>query len=109
MSERVGRERAQGRARVAALSIVLLVLVGAAALGAWLWLDYEFRSPGPAPGAVRIEVEPGTSVRTVLLRLETGGNLRNARAVEWYLRLHAVKPRMPVSYTHLTLPTICSV
>jgi UPF0755 protein len=90
----VGRERAQGRARVAALSIVVLVLGGAAALGAWLWLEYEFRSPGPAPGAVRIEVEPGTSVRTVLLRLETSGNLRNARAVEWYLRLHAVKPRM---------------
>jgi len=94
VSERVGRERAQGRARVAALSIVLLVLVGVVAVIAWLWLDYEFRSPGPAPGAVRIEVEPGTSVRTVLLRLETGGNLRNARAVEWYLRLHAVKPRM---------------
>ena len=94
MTERVERERAQGRARVAGLSIVLLVLGGVAALGAWLWLDYEFRSPGPAPGAVRIEVEPGTSVRTVLLRLETGGNLRNARAVEWYLRLHAVKPRM---------------
>jgi UPF0755 protein len=94
VTERVERERAQGRARVAALSMVLLVLGGAAALGAWLWLDYEFRSPGPAPGAVRIEVEPGTSVRTVLLRLETSGNLRNARAVEWYLRLHAVKPRM---------------
>jgi UPF0755 protein len=74
--------------------ILLLVLGGATAIGAWLWLDYEFRSPGPAPGAVRIEVEPGASVRTVLLRLETSGNLRNARAVEWYLRLHAVKPRM---------------
>jgi len=94
VAERVERERAQGRARVAALSMVLLVLGGGAALGAWLWLDYEFRSPGPAPGALRIEVEPGTSVRTVLLRLETSGNLRNARAVEWYLRLHAVKPRI---------------
>jgi UPF0755 protein len=94
VTERVGCGRAQGRARVAVLLMVLVFLGGAAGLGAWLWLDYEFRSPGPAPGAVRIEVEPGTSVRAVLLRLERSGNLRNARAVEWYLRLHAVKPRM---------------
>ena len=95
MPERPGRKTRRGGARVAArLFTVLLVLAGAAAGGAWMWLGHEFRSPGPAPAAVRIEVEPGTSVRTVLGRLEASGDLRNARAVEWYLRLHGVKPRM---------------
>jgi UPF0755 protein len=43
---------------------------------------------------VRIEVEPGTSVRSVLTRLESSGSLRNAGAVEWYLRLHGRKVRV---------------
>ncbi|HWX70284.1 MAG TPA: endolytic transglycosylase MltG [Steroidobacteraceae bacterium] len=95
MPERPGRRMLRGGARVAArLFTVLLVLAGAAAGGAWLWLGHEFRSPGPAPAAVRIEVEPGTSVRGVLGRLEASGDLRNARAVEWYLRLHGVKPHV---------------
>jgi peptidoglycan lytic transglycosylase G len=86
---------ARGRARVVTLlAIVLVVLIGAAGACAWLWVEHEFRAPGPSPGAVRIEVEPGTSVRTVLVRLEASGNLRNARAVEWYLRLHGLEPRM---------------
>jgi UPF0755 protein len=85
---------ARGRARVAALLLIVLLLACAAAAGAWLWLEHEFRSPGPSPAAVRIEVEPGASVRTVLGRLETTGHVRNARVVEWHLRLHAVKPRM---------------
>ncbi len=71
-----------------------LLLLAAAAAAAWLWLRHEFQAPGPAAAAVRIEVEPGTSVRTVLGRLESGGSVRNARAVEWYLRLHGVKPRV---------------
>jgi UPF0755 protein len=70
-----------------------LLLIGAAA-GGWLWLQHEFRAPGPSPSAVRIEVEPGASVRSVLARLESGGTLRNARAVAWYLRLQGRKPRM---------------
>src|SRR5262249_18918968 len=49
---------------------------------------------GPSTAAVRIEVEPGTSIRSVLGRLEASGNLRSARAVEWYLRAHGLKPHM---------------
>jgi len=84
----------RGRARPALLAGLLLLLIGATAAGAWLWLQHEFQAPGPAPGAVRIEVEPGASVRSVLARLESGGSLHDARAVAWYLRLHGSRPRM---------------
>ncbi|HYX73865.1 MAG TPA: endolytic transglycosylase MltG [Steroidobacteraceae bacterium] len=94
MTESLMRTRACGRARVAALMAIVLLVLAASAAVAWLWLEREFRAPGPAAAAVRIEVEPGTSVRSVLVRLETSGNLRNARAVEWYLRVHGLKPRM---------------
>jgi UPF0755 protein len=80
--------------RIGALLLVLLLICGPAAAGAWLWLRHEYEAPGPASGAVRIEVDPGASVRSVLARLEAGGSVRNARAVEWYLRLHGTKPRM---------------
>jgi UPF0755 protein len=83
-----------GRARTGALLLVLPLLFGTAAAGAWLWLRHEYEAPGPSSGAVRIEVEPGASVRTVLARLAADGTLRNARAVEWYLRLQGLKPRM---------------
>jgi UPF0755 protein len=78
-------------ALLAALALVLAVLTAA---GARLWLEHQFRAPGPAPAAVRIEVEPGSSVRSVLARLEKSGDVRNARAIEWYLRLHGRSPRM---------------
>ena len=80
--------------RIGALLLVLVLLCGAAAAAAWLWLRHEYAAPGPAPGAVRIEVEPGASVRSVLARLEAAGTVHNARAVEWYLRLRGLKPRM---------------
>ena len=92
MSE--ARDRPEGRVRVGTLLLVPLLVFGTAAAGAWLWLRHEYEAPGPASGAVRIEVDPGASVRSVLARLEAGGSVRNARAVEWYLRLHGLKPRM---------------
>ncbi|HEY1873733.1 MAG TPA: endolytic transglycosylase MltG [Steroidobacteraceae bacterium] len=88
------RLAARGRVRLGLLLAVFLLLISGAAAGAWLWLQHEFEAPGPAPGAVRIEVEPGASVRSVLARLEAGGSLRDARAVAWYLRLRGSKPRM---------------
>ena len=86
--------RAAGKVRIGALLLVLVLLCGTAAAAAWLWLRHEYEAPGPASGAVRIEVEPGASVRSVLARLEAAGTVRNAHAVEWYLRLRGVKPRM---------------
>ena len=85
---------AAGRARIGALVLVLLLICGAAAAVAWLWLRQEYEAPGPSAGAVRLEVDPGASVRSVLARLEASGSVRNARAVEWYLRLRGLKPRM---------------
>ncbi|MBV9725385.1 MAG: endolytic transglycosylase MltG, partial [Gammaproteobacteria bacterium] len=88
------RPRMHGRARLGALlagALLLLVLVAA---GAWLWLEHEFHAPGPSAAAVRLEVEPGTSVRTVLGRLQASGTVGNAHAVLWYLRVHGIRPRM---------------
>ena len=91
---RATRLRPRGRLRLGTLAGLALLLVCVTAAGGWLWLQHEFEAPGPAPEAVRIDVEPGTSVRSVLARLESGGSLRNAHAVAWYLRLHGRKPRV---------------
>ena len=94
MAESLVRARVWGRVRVAVLLVIVVGVVAATAGAAWAWVEHEFRAPGPAAAATRIEVEPGTSVRTVLVRLESSGNLRHARAVEWYLRVHGFRPRM---------------
>ena len=76
----------RGRFLLPAL-LVLLLLAGTAAALAYLWLERSSTAPGPAAAASRIEVEPGASLRTVLVHLEQAGTLANARAVQWYLRL----------------------
>ena len=88
------RSAARGRVRPGPLFAGLSLLLIGAAASAWWWLQHEFEAPGPAPNVVRIEVDPGASVRGVLARLEAGGSLRNARAVAWYLRLHGRRPRV---------------
>ena len=86
---RVRAPAAQSRGRILLPALlVLLLLAGTAAAGAYLWLERSFTAPGPAAAASRIEVEPGASLRTVLVHLEQAGTLRNARAVQWYLRLN---------------------
>ena len=92
MSESHGAP-SHGRARTAALLVLVLLLSGGG-VGAWLWLEHEYEAPGPSASPVRIEVEPGASVRSVLGRLEAAGTVRNARAVGWYLRIHGLKPRV---------------
>lgn len=74
--------------------LVALALAAAFVTSGYLWLEAQYRSPGPAAAATRIEVAPGASLRSVLARLEAAHYLRSARAVEWYLRLHALKPRV---------------
>ena len=76
----------RGRAGIFGL-LALLVLAAAGAAGAYVWLKQGFDAPGPAAQVSRIEVSPGTSVRAVLNHLEAAGTVRNARAVEWYMRL----------------------
>ncbi|HTX25301.1 MAG TPA: endolytic transglycosylase MltG [Steroidobacteraceae bacterium] len=74
--------------RLALLAIPLAVAAAAAGYGGALWLGHDFRAPGPAPSALRIQVEPGTTVRTVLGRLASVGALNHPRLTEVYLRLH---------------------
>ncbi|HYB63718.1 MAG TPA: endolytic transglycosylase MltG [Steroidobacteraceae bacterium] len=93
MAERA--ELARRWLRRAALAAALLVVVlGVAATLVHDWLKREYLAPGPAASAARIRVEPGSSVRAVLARLESQGVVHNARAVVWYLHLRAEQPRM---------------
>jgi UPF0755 protein len=90
-----GLHRLRGRSRlVGVLALVVLAALGAAALRAYLWIEHEYQAPGPATAASRIQVEPGTNLRVVLAHLQAAGSLRSARAVEWYLRLHRLRPRV---------------
>jgi UPF0755 protein len=72
-----------------AKSIAILALVLAAAAGAgYYWLTTQFLRSGPAAQAVRVDVEPGSSVRSVLAGLHERGALVAPRPIELYLRLH---------------------
>jgi UPF0755 protein len=68
--------------------LAAVLILAAAAGGAYLWLQEEFIRPGPASQALRVDVEPGTSVRSVLGLLHQRGALAQPRAIEVYLRLH---------------------
>ena len=68
--------------------LLLLVIVVAIALeGGYLWLGHVYNSPGPSQGIVRVQVEQGASVRTVLTDLNKQGALQRPRTVELYLRI----------------------
>jgi UPF0755 protein len=70
------------------MTLLLLVIVIAIALeGGYLWLKKTYTSPGPSKDIVRVQVEQGASVRTVLADLAKQGALQNPRAVEMYLRI----------------------
>jgi UPF0755 protein len=65
-----------------------LLVAAAAAGGGYYWLQDEFLRPGPASQSLRVDVEPGTSVRGVLGLLRARGALVRPRSIELYLRLH---------------------
>jgi UPF0755 protein len=72
-----------------AKSILAVALILAAAAGCgYYWLQEQFFAPGPAPRALRVDVEPGTSVRAVLGLLHAHGALSQPREIELYMRLH---------------------
>ncbi|MDB6107219.1 MAG: Endolytic murein transglycosylase [Gammaproteobacteria bacterium] len=79
--------RTNARRRIAVMLLVLAVLVAGAAAGGYYWLSNAFYAPGPTKDIVRIQVEQGASVRTVLLDLAKQGALKQPRAVELYLRI----------------------
>jgi len=89
VAERASAARQRGRVFLKLLGalFVLAVLAGAVAAVGYVWVSQLYGAPGPANTAMRIEVAPGASLRSVLARLEASGALSSARAVEWYLRL----------------------
>ncbi len=79
--------------RPIALLLALLAVAAGGAMGFWNYLDHEMDRPAPAADPVRIQVTPGEPLRQILSRLQQQGALRNAREIEWYLRLHRLRPR----------------
>jgi UPF0755 protein len=77
--------------------LVVVLLAAAVAVGYW-WLQDQFYAPGPSTDIVRIQVEQGESVRTVLTKLAKLGVLKQPRANELYLRItrHNKAPRIQV-------------
>lgn len=86
------KNRARGRAL--AVVLVCLLLVTGAMAGSYYWLRHAFVAPGPSQAPVRVQVDQGASVRTVLSQLAGRGVLANMRAVELYLRLQGRRPRV---------------
>jgi UPF0755 protein len=82
------------RGRAVAFILLVLVLLGGAAAGGYYWLQQQFVAPGPATAPLRIQVDPGTSVRGVLAQLAKQGALSNVRATELYLRLRGLRPNV---------------
>ncbi len=74
--------------KIAALLLVVLMLAAAAG-GGYYWLKGAYYAPGPSKDAVRIQVEQGASVRTVLTDLAKAGAVSDPRAVELYVRLNS--------------------
>ena len=82
------------RGGVLATLLVLLILAGIAAGLGYRWLKNNFEAPGPGTTLERLEVTPGTSLRSVLAHLQAAGLLKDARAVAWYLRLKGEHPKV---------------
>jgi UPF0755 protein len=68
--------------------VAAALLLAAVAAAGYYGLKEEFVRPGPAAQALRVEVEPGTSVRGVFTLLHERGAMARPRDIELYLRLH---------------------
>ncbi len=73
--------------RIGVVSALIVVVVGGAA-GGRAWLEQEWQAPGPEQSALRVQVEPGASIRGILSHLASAGVLEHPRLTELYLRLH---------------------
>jgi UPF0755 protein len=73
--------------------VALLAVAAAGAFGFWRHLDSEMDRPAQAADPVRVQVTPGEPLRLVLSRQEQQGAVRRAHEIEWYLRLHRLRPR----------------
>jgi UPF0755 protein len=80
--------------RTALSLLLLLVLLAAAAWLAWFGLGWQMNLPAASMQPMRVQVAPGSSLRSTLLALQQQGALRHAHLVELYLRLHGPAPRL---------------
>ena len=87
-------ERSRRGRRTVLIAVVLLAAASAAAGVLWQRLEREYQRPGPATVPIRVQVAQGASLRAVLMQLQGAGAARDARALEWYLRLEGLHPRV---------------
>ena len=76
------------------VALSFAALVAGAGIVLSLWLAWGFNAPGPADEPVRVRVEPGASVRSVLQTLAERGAIEHPRRTEYYLRLHGRSPKV---------------
>lgn len=81
------------RRRSPILFVFALLLVAAVAI-AYRWMTGVYTAAGPLDETARVEVAPGASVRGVISQLGQRGVLANPRAIELYLRAHALHPNI---------------
>ena len=82
-----------GRAALTLVLVLLVLLVGAAAYG-YRFEERMFTAPGPLQAPIRIQVDPGMSVRSVFSQLAKRGAVWYLPVVEWHLRLHGLRPNV---------------
>lgn len=83
----------QRRLRILVALLMLLVLIAG---GAFALLSYNYEAPGPAARTERVQVKAGDTLHALFNRLSALGALPHPRAVELYLRLTGVAPRMEI-------------
>ena len=75
--------------RTLALSLVLLLVAGVGGYEIRV-VNGMFTSPGPLEAPIRIQVNPGSSVRGVFAELHRKRAVWSLQSVEWYIRLHGL-------------------
>jgi peptidoglycan lytic transglycosylase G len=80
--------------KLTGLLVAFIVLAAGAAFAAYSWANKEFASAGPTHEVARMEVPTGASVRGVVRMLGERRIVADPRAVQLYLRIHDVHPKI---------------
>ncbi len=89
--------KSRGRGKAAFVTVVLvLAAVAGAGWAGYNWAVREYQSPGPLQAPERIQIEQGASVKSTLAKLASQGAVRNLRAVQIYLHVKGLHPRIQI-------------